>query len=273
MQWERASTSVDGLEIEYWETGAPDALPILLLHGWASSGRMWFSLPEHLFSDVRLIAPDLPGHGSSSKPEADWYSIPNFRHVVTHLAHQLRIKKPVLVGHSMGGTVAMDVVLKDPGFARAAVLINPVISGRELAFPSDRGDFLLGPALRLGRALWPSVSNFIQRLPDALYRHDDGRSRRMHRDLASTTADSALGSMNAIFNHGLDETIGKVQIPLLVVVGTADLTVSPNQGRSAAEYINTAQLVEIHTGHNVLDQEPTSLAQALDDFLRERVIE
>lgn len=273
MQWERASTTVDGLEIEYWESGATDALPILMLHGWASSGRMWFSLPEHLFTNVRLIAPDLPGHGHSSKPEADWYSIPNFRHIVTGLAAQLDIEKPVLVGHSMGGTVALDVLLNETDFARAGVLINPVISGRDLPFPSDRGAFLLGTALRLGRVLWPPVSNLIQRLPDALYRKDDGRSRRMHRDLASTTADSALGSMHAVFNHGLDETIKQVQIPLLVVVGTADSTVPPTQGRGAAEFIDTAQLVEIHTGHHVLDNEPTSLAQALDNFLREKVFE
>lgn len=273
MQWQPGSTTVDGLEIQYWESGATDALPVVLLHGWASSGRMWFTLPEHLFADVRLIAPDLPGHGNSSKPQADWYSISNFRHAVLGLAAKLGVDRPVLVGHSMGGSVALDILLNETDFARAAVLINPVISGRELRFPSDRGGFLLGPALRLGRVLWPPVARLIQRLPDALYRHDDGRSRRMHRDLASTTADSALGSMHAVINHGLKETINRVRLPLLVVVGTADSTVPPKQGRSAAEYIDTAQLVEIHTGHHVLDHEPTSLAQALDGFLREQVLE
>lgn len=271
MQWQEASTLVDGLELRYWESGATDALPVLLLHGWASSGQMWFSLPEHLFSRVRLIAPDLPGHGNSAKPEADWYSISNFRRVVLRFCAQLGLDKPVLVGHSMGGTVVMDLIQHEADFARAAVLINPVISGRELNFPSDRGDFLLGAALRLGRVIWPSVSNLIQCLPDVLYRRDNGPSRRMHRDLASTTADSALGSMNAVFSHGLDETIAQVDIPLLVVVGTSDATVPPKQGRSAAGSINTAQLVEIHTGHHVLDHDPNSLAQALDDFLLAKV--
>lgn len=271
MEWRGASTSVDGLEIQYREAGTPGALPVLLLHGWASSSHMWDPLSKHLSSSVHLVAPDLPGHGDSDKPEADWYSIAAFRTIVIGLGNRLDLARPVVIGHSMGGTIAIDIAHKSPQWPRGIVVINPVVEGRDLRFSTGRNNLLLGPLLRFGRRVWPALSEMINRLPEALYRNDNGPSRRMHRDLARTTADSALGSIFAVSRHGLGDGISQLEMPVLVVVGTRDLTVPPRQGRSAAEAIDTAQLVELHTGHHVVDQEPVPLARALDRFLRERV--
>lgn len=272
MQWQEASTLVDGLRIRFWESGASDALPVLCLHGWASSGRMWLSLPNHLNSDVHLVAPDLPGHGASTKPEARWYSIPNFRKVVQDLSAQLGLDRPLLLGHSMGGSIALNAVTDQAEFARAAVLVNPVIEGKDLPFLTAHGSRMYGAALKLGRVVWPPVSRLLHRLPDFLYRNDKGRSRRVHRDLADTTADSALGSIQAVYNHGLDASIVRVEVPVLVVVGSGDTTVPPEQGRRAARAIDTAHLIELDTGHHILDHDPSALAGILDRFLAEQVL-
>ncbi|AXK88120.1 alpha/beta fold hydrolase [Nocardia farcinica] len=106
--------------------GPPDAPVVLALHGLTGHGARWAALAEEHLPDVRIIAPDLRGHGrSTALPPWD------FETVVADLAELLRAETdgPVLVaGHSFGGATGVHLAARHPDLVRALVLLDPAIA-------------------------------------------------------------------------------------------------------------------------------------------------
>jgi pimeloyl-ACP methyl ester carboxylesterase len=119
---------VDGLRLryrEYGERGTARA-DLLLIHGFANSLQSWRELAPRLAADAHVIAIDLPGYGLSSKPvEHDYHNGPQAE-VVIAAARALGLRRPVYVGHSLGGAVALQAAVRDPQ-AGGLVLMNPGI--------------------------------------------------------------------------------------------------------------------------------------------------
>src|SRR3990172_4117005 len=103
-----------GIEIVYRTVGDEHTPTVVLLHGWASSRRMWESAQQRLSAHFRTIALDLPGHGESSKPDWTWYSIPRYTDLVDDLMEALELRRPAIVGHSMGGTIGLELAGRQP---------------------------------------------------------------------------------------------------------------------------------------------------------------
>lgn len=116
---------------------AGSGTPIVLLHGFSGDYNNWLFAMEDLKSTGRIIAPDLPGHGASSKQVGDG-SLAGLAATVAGLLDELGIDSAVIVGHSLGGAVAIQVALSYPDRVRALSLICPV------GLPSTTlsGDFL-----------------------------------------------------------------------------------------------------------------------------------
>jgi pimeloyl-ACP methyl ester carboxylesterase len=134
---EAPMTSLTGLELDAtisvalpltgW--GAPDApRTALLLHGLTSAGAVWWRVADGLArSGFRVVAPDLRGHGSA--PRTLGYPLGAFA------SDALRLRTDdgawdLVVGHSLGGATAILALAADPSWARAALLVDPVIDGR-----------------------------------------------------------------------------------------------------------------------------------------------
>ena len=80
---------------------------VLLLHGIGDSSRTWIDLITRLARDHTVIAPDLLGHGASDKPRAD-YSVAAYANGMRDLLGVLDIDRATVIGHSLGGGVAMQ---------------------------------------------------------------------------------------------------------------------------------------------------------------------
>ena len=89
---------------------------ILLLHGMAGSSQTWRSVVGPLSRHYRVVAPDLLGHGDSTKPRSD-YSLGAFSVLVRDLLDELGITRATIVGHSLGGGIAIH--LPAPGLRPA----------------------------------------------------------------------------------------------------------------------------------------------------------
>jgi pimeloyl-ACP methyl ester carboxylesterase len=112
------------LNQQRWGTGAGPR--VLLIHGVQSSGATWWRIAEGLAQrGADVTAPDLRGHGAS--PPADRYRLAD-------LVADLRGGWDVVVGHSLGGTLAAFALAHDPAFARRAVLLDPVFDLPEQGF-------------------------------------------------------------------------------------------------------------------------------------------
>ncbi len=115
----------DGVALAFEETGAGDP-PVVLLHGIACDRRFLAPQLEHLARRHRTIALDLRGHGESDAPEQD-YAIATFADDVAWACAALGVRRPVLVGHSLGGLVALQAAAADPELAGAVVALDSVL--------------------------------------------------------------------------------------------------------------------------------------------------
>src|SRR3989304_5105802 len=161
---------LDGIEIAYRTVGDDHAPAVVLLHGWASSRRMWESAQRHLGPHYRCIALDLPGHGASGKPPWTWYAIPRFADIVAGFFQRLGLDRPALIGHSMGGTIALELASRRTPDLASLVAVNPVVTGRVYSRSIAFRQGWMEPAVRVSRRVWPTASALLTRPPEAVRR-------------------------------------------------------------------------------------------------------
>jgi 3-oxoadipate enol-lactonase len=258
------TTSVNGCNIHYWMEGAgPD---VIFLHGWASSSKMWANLLPQLAADYRCWSLDLPGFGDSDKPATSWYSIPNYTLMVLEFARLHGMGRLRLVGHSMGGLIALDLGARHPEQVERLVAINPVVTGRTrlrpLARPGYSRDFLQW-ALRVSPpVMQPLLAHPLGDRVAGLH-----PIRRRTEEFFKSTADSLLSSGRAIIGYDLTPLLHRVLAPTLIIVGDRDTNVSSREGRLAARSIPSAKLQVMRAGHLLTDDRPVEVLQLLKRHL------
>ncbi|HST47488.1 alpha/beta fold hydrolase [Jatrophihabitans sp.] len=134
-----------GQPLSYADVGAGPA--VLFVHGLLGSHRHWAQLMHALAADRRLIAPDLFGHGASAKPIGD-YSLGAHAATLRDLLDRLGVDRVTLVGHSLGGGIAMQFCYLFPDRVDRLVLVSSGGLGRELS-PLLRAAALPGAELVL----------------------------------------------------------------------------------------------------------------------------
>jgi pimeloyl-ACP methyl ester carboxylesterase len=115
----------DDVTLAFQEVGS-GALPVLLVHGWACDHS--FLAPQLAFFGRahRSVAVDLRGHGMSDAPEQN-YTMAGFADDLAWLCAQINLERPVVIGHSMGGNVALELAARYPELPTAIALIDSVI--------------------------------------------------------------------------------------------------------------------------------------------------
>jgi pimeloyl-ACP methyl ester carboxylesterase len=110
----------DGVEIAYWDEGDRAAAPMVLLHATGESSETWRALVPYFVEEHRLIGVDLRGHGASGRPGE--YSLELMSNDVLSVLDQLALRQATLVGHSLGGVVALLVAASRPDVVVRLVL-------------------------------------------------------------------------------------------------------------------------------------------------------
>ncbi|MDT5126705.1 MAG: hypothetical protein QOH54_2349, partial [Mycobacterium sp.] len=112
---------IHGEQFAVIDEGEGEAL--LLIHGMAGSSQTWRAVLPQLAKKYRVIAPDLLGHGQSSKPRTD-YSLGAFAVGLRDLLDELGVDSATVVGHSLGGGIAMQFLYQHPDYCRRLILIS-----------------------------------------------------------------------------------------------------------------------------------------------------
>jgi len=261
-----AILTIDGLRLYYQTVG--DGPAVLMIHGWASSWRMWArSMSRLARAGYRAWAVDLIGFGASDKPGSDWYSLERFTRTLTDFCDRMGVDRPALVGHSMGGTIALDMAAQRE--ARSLVAVSPIVNG-ELGLPLRR--LWASPLARRffetvrKRAFFSIAGD--RRLVVLPWLHRDLARRRMLQDLRTTTVNAAVGSLRAVVTSNLQDRLPMIHAPTLVLAGGRDTTVPPSQARLAARSIPGARLVIWPAvGHQVVDERGDDFDALLIDHL------
>jgi pimeloyl-ACP methyl ester carboxylesterase len=156
--------SLHGDDVHYVKAGGGPV--VVLIHGILGSRRSWEQLVSLLVQDFTVVAPDLLGHGDSAKPRGD-YSLGGHAGRLRDLLDVLGVQRATLVGHSLGGGVAMQfawlfpercerlVLISSGGLGRdvSPILRAPTLPGAEWVLPLISASWLLRGGERLAEQL------------------------------------------------------------------------------------------------------------------------
>ena len=99
--------------------------PLLLLHGLGCSSRYFLALQQLLATDFTVYIPDLPGHGQSARPDDRMTQLSALTDWVAAFIPTLGVERPIMVGHSLGGGIAVDLAARYPHLVEGLVLLAP----------------------------------------------------------------------------------------------------------------------------------------------------
>jgi pimeloyl-ACP methyl ester carboxylesterase len=222
--------------------------PVVLIHGMLNSSSHWRSVALSLAREYTVIAPDLIGHGDSAAPRGD-YSLGAHAASIRDLLAAIGVDRATIVGHSLGGGVAMQFFYQFPQRVERLVLISSGGLGRDVS-PLLRTAALPGMAALMSLMIHPRL---VGRLWDAGSRlRERGSSlgvylqatARALRPLENADAQGAfLHTLRSVIDvHGqrvaaTDRLYLLESIPTLIVWGERDNTIPVHHGRLAHEAI------------------------------------
>jgi pimeloyl-ACP methyl ester carboxylesterase len=133
VEWAKGAVDQDGNTIVYTDLGPADGPVVLLVHGLISDSTTWTRAAHGLAAaGFRVIAPDLLGHGESSKPPDGGYLLPDFARSLQRLLTELGTGPATVVGHSLGGAIVMQLAKDHPELVRRLVLVSAGGLGRRI---------------------------------------------------------------------------------------------------------------------------------------------
>jgi len=273
-EWE---IELHGHRVSYRIAG--DGPPVVLIHGMVNSSRHWEAVAAKLAGSYRVVAPDLIGHGDSATPRGD-YSLGAHAATIRDLLTTIGVERATIVGHSLGGGVAMQFFYQFPQRTERLVLISSGGLGREVS-PLLRGAALPGvsPLLRLAtqRRLVDAIDTAGGRLRArgnvrGVYLEAVARALRPLQEPGSRRA--FLQTLRSVIDvHGqhvsaTDRLYLLGDMATLIVWGERDRTIPIEHGRAAHEAIPHCRLETLaRAAHFPHLEDPDGLAATLGDFL------
>ncbi|MGO9408159.1 MAG: alpha/beta fold hydrolase [Acidimicrobiales bacterium] len=249
---------------------------VVLVHGQPGAGADWVALANLLSGDHRVLAPDRPGWGSDARGAM---GIAANAVVLEELLDDAGAGSPVtVVGHSLGGGVALELALKHPERVGALVLVGSVgvgesLSGfdRLLAVPLLGNGILRAGVATLRRALIAAthlserhpgarVANMVSVLPTVQAAiGTDGRP------IVGRSRQSFLVEQRALLAETpeLERSLCRIAVPTAVVTGASDHVVPVSAARSLAGRVPGAELVVIAGGHLLPFDQPEKIAEVV----------
>jgi pimeloyl-ACP methyl ester carboxylesterase len=267
---------IHGERIAVRDEGAGEAL--LLVHGMAGSSQTWRAIFPLLAKKYRVIAPDLLGHGLSSKPRSD-YSLGAFAVGLRDLLDELQVESATVVGHSLGGGIAMQFVYQHPDYCRRLVLISSGGLGPEvglilrlLAAPGAELIMPLiapSPVLRAGNSVRSWLSSLGLRSPRGaeIWSSYSSFSDRQTRDAFLRTLRSVVDYRGQSVS-ALNRLNVRDDLPALAIWGEQDAIIPVDHAYAALEARPDCRLEVLpDVGHFAQVEAPTQVAELIDDFI------
>jgi pyruvate dehydrogenase E2 component (dihydrolipoamide acetyltransferase) len=259
---ELQTADVGGRKISYAGAGQ-DGDVILLVHGYGGDRNSWLFLQEPLAARYRVYALDLPGHGTSAKDVGDG-TLGVLADAVTGVLDALGAERAHLVGHSMGGAVALAAAARDPGQIASLTLIAPFGFGPEINVGYLRGfaDAQTRRELKpVVGELFADESLVTRQLVDELlaYKRLDGVDEALHALLGTLLDGDAQRADSAASLAAISGAV-----PVTVVWGRADRIIPAAQAESVTGAVR--HLVD-GTGHMPHMERPVEVQAAIEETI------
>jgi len=254
--------------------------PVVLIHGMVNSSRHWREVAMALADRYTVIAPDLIGHGDSATPRGD-YSLGAHAASIRDLLAVLGIERATIVGHSLGGGVAMQFFYQFPQRTERLVLVSSGGLGREVS-PLLRSATLPGVSALLALAAHPRLLSGLRRSGDRLRERGSRQGvylqaiARALRPLEQPGARTAfLHTLRAVIDargqrvSATDRLYLLDGMPTLIVWGERDQTIPLAHGLAAHRAAPGSHFQTLpRAAHFPHLEDSAGLADALGEFLQ-----
>lgn len=249
---------------------------IVFLPGWGCPGDVWMETATMLAASHRCHLVSIPGFGSPAGNTADF---DGWRRELVDWLDREGIRKPVLVGHSLGGVLALRIALETPGRFRAVVMVDAYPFAPALANPSiqqaqtrEQGKML---ATMLRSQSLPQFRQFTENFLRAM-EEDEARRARIQSWMEESSRDTLAAAQEWALSRDLRPDLKSLDVPVALVGSLATGTrmgLSRDSLRKAAEdqfRLSRSFRVVFHetAGHFILLDDPEGLARILAEIIR-----
>jgi pimeloyl-ACP methyl ester carboxylesterase len=247
----------DGVSLFYEEAGSGRP-PIVLVHGWCCDHTFMAPQLAHFGDAHHILAVDLRGHGQSDRPQQA-YTISGFADDLAWICHELTLEWPVVVGHSMGGAIALELAAQRPDLPSAIVILDSAV------LPTHDA--------------WAGVQPVISQLHTTSYRDvmrqfigdvfflptdDPQRKAQIIDTMLATPQHVLVSAFEGIFLWDAAAAVGKCRVPTLYIASTrprGDVA----QFRELCPQLAHGQVVS--SGHFVQLEVPQQVNAMIERFL------
>jgi len=270
--------NLHGRAVTFAEAGKGPVL--LLVHGMGGTFQNWNEVIEPLARTHTVIAPDLPGHGASGPGGGD-YSVGSLASGLRDLLLALGHERATLVGHSLGGGIAMQFAYQFPEMVERLVLVSsgglgPEVSPILRAATLPGADPFIAATAAVGRKVVPPLARGLQAIglrPNA----DVAEVVRGYGSLTDPVRRAAfLATVRAVIGAGgqrvdaSDRLYLAEAVPVMIVWGSRDPIIPAHHGEDAHRHIPGSRLeIFDSVGHMPQTEAPLRFASTLEDFLAE----
>jgi pimeloyl-ACP methyl ester carboxylesterase len=262
------AVTLEGAKVAYEERGKGDA--VILLHGWNSSRKQWLLNLKSLAPHFRAIAPDLPGYGESEE-SAFPYTLDGMASFLEAFGEALHLPAFHLVGHSMGGCIAVRYTVLRPHKVDRLVLVSTptrTVSMGLSALVPGAGRFVSGTYRLRNEAMlkWMFYHGLYQ-----MEEQDLDFVRANVKANALTTRHALSRSIRLTRGMDLADDLRSIDQPTLVVFGNKDRIVNPKDALRQRDLLARPYMTVLSScAHCPPYERPELFNAVVLDFLREK---
>ena len=273
MSFTERTVRVNGVTLHYLDWGAADRPPVVLLHGITGHARVWDHLASCLLPGHRVLALDQRGHGDSEPAPDDDYDVGTMADDVAAFAASLRLDRFALIGHSMGGRIAIKYAADHVTRLDRLVIIDigPEIN---LAGLQRVRDMMAHSPERIESEEWAVEyirrGNPLQDVDMLRERVRHGLKRLPDGELTWKYAKGLRDMMRAARRDAVDlwEPLPRITCPTLVVRGAESDILSTDVAKKMTARLPGGRLIEIEgAGHTVPADRPEEFVRHIRAFL------
>lgn len=249
-------TNIKGQKIYYEVQG--EGLPIVLLHGWGTSLRLYDDVVKYLKENFKVYTLDFPGFGQSEEPSDIW-SVYDYADMTEAFLNEMNIQKPILMGHSFGGRISIIL--------GSRIKVDKIILVDAAGIKPSRGmtyyrKVYFYKTMKLVEKM-PGIRSLFGDLIDA-YKYKAGSSDYKS---ASQTMRRVLSK---VVNDDLQEHLPKITAPTLLIWGSEDKATPVSDGKLMEEKIKDSALIVFEgVGHYSYLEKPHDFKAIVTSFVKE----
>ena len=238
--------NINNVNVNYIQYG--EGKDVLLLHGWGQNIQMMKPIGDNLCSNHRITIIDFPGFGESDEPSTPW-SIDDYSLLIENLVRELNIRKPIVMGHSFGGRVAIHFSANNP-------IEKLVLFG--------------SPCIRENKKL-PLSTRILKKLRTLPGMDKLGEEMKKYigsRDYKAASPIMRQTLVNVI-NEDLSSYARKIEEPTLLIWGEVDTEAPVDDARELEKIMTDAALIILPGTHYAYLENLGQVINILNSFLKE----